>query len=101
MRKTERITALRIRPEDNVATCITAQKAGQMAGYAAEGQTVTVRLLEDIPVGHKFALRPIAAGECIIKYGAPIGRATREIAEGEHVHIHNVGSLRCGGQEGA
>ncbi len=40
--------------------------------------------------GHKYALRPIAAGENIIKYGMPIGRATVAIAAGEHVHTHNV-----------
>ena len=42
----------------------------------------------------------IAAGEEIIKYGYPIGRAVRDIQPGEHVHIHNVGSLRCNGTEG-
>ena len=40
--------------------------------------------------GHKYALRPIAAGENVIKYGMPIGHATCDIAVGEHVHVHNV-----------
>ena len=40
--------------------------------------------------GHKYALRKIAAGENIIKYGMPIGHATREIAAGEHVHVGNM-----------
>ena len=40
--------------------------------------------------GHKYALRPIAAGENVIKYGMPIGHATRDIAVGEHVHTHNL-----------
>ncbi len=40
--------------------------------------------------GHKYALRKIAAGEDIIKYGMPIGHATREIAAGEHVHVENM-----------
>lgn len=40
--------------------------------------------------GHKYALRDIAEGENIIKYGMPIGHATRAIAKGEHVHVHNV-----------
>ena len=40
--------------------------------------------------GHKYALRPIAAGENVIKYGMPIGHATRDIAAGEHVHTHNL-----------
>ena len=40
--------------------------------------------------GHKYALRDIAEGEDVIKYGMPIGHATRPIAKGEHVHVHNV-----------
>jgi len=40
--------------------------------------------------GHKYALRPIAVGENVIKYGMPIGHATAPIAVGEHVHTHNV-----------
>lgn len=46
-----------------------------------------VEIRED---GHKYALREIAAGENIIKYGMPIGHATRAILQGEHVHVHNV-----------
>ena len=42
--------------------------------------------------GHKVARRAIAPGEQIIKYGAPIGRATAAIARGEHVHVHNIRS---------
>ena len=40
--------------------------------------------------GHKYARRPIAAGEAVVKYGMPIGHATRAIAAGEHVHVHNL-----------
>jgi altronate hydrolase len=40
--------------------------------------------------GHKYAIRPIANGENVIKYGMPIGRATCDIAVGDHVHVHNV-----------
>ncbi|MBR2320600.1 MAG: altronate dehydratase [Clostridia bacterium] len=47
---------------------------------------------EKIPAGHKYALRTIACGEYVIKYGEIIGRATQKIAEGEWVHTHNVKS---------
>ena len=53
---------------------------------------MTVR--EAIPPGHKVALRTIAAGEPVIKYGSPIGTATADIAAGAHVHTHNVASGR-------
>ena len=44
----------------------------------------------EVPRGHKFALRDIAAGENIIKYGLPIGHATCAIRRNEHVHTHNM-----------
>ena len=47
---------------------------------------------EAIPAGHKYALRTIAQGEAVIKYGEIIGRATKDIAENEWVHTHNVRS---------
>ncbi len=47
---------------------------------------------ENIPAGHKFALREIAAGDYVIKYGEIIGRATQDIRAGEWVHTHNVKS---------
>ena len=40
--------------------------------------------------GHKYAIKPIAKGENVIKYGMPIGHATADIAIGEHVHTHNL-----------
>lgn len=42
-----------------------------------------------VPFGHKVALRPIARGGPVIKYGVAIGRATCDIASGAHVHVHN------------
>lgn len=47
---------------------------------------------EQIPAGHKYALRLIAKGEYVIKYGEIIGKATQDIQEGEWVHTHNVKS---------
>lgn len=52
------------------------------------GRSVT--LVEDIAKGHKVALRHIAAGENVVKYGYPIGHATSPIAEGAWIHSHNI-----------
>jgi len=49
-------------------------------------------LARAVEVGHKFAIRRIAKGERVVKYGAPIGVATQDIAPGEYVHLHNVTS---------
>lgn len=56
--------------------------------YEVAGQTVTLR--DDIPFGHKAALREIAAGENVMKYGSPIGRAVQDIHVGAHIHTHNL-----------
>ena len=50
----------------------------------------------DISDGHKYALRDIAKGENVIKYGQPIGHATSDIKEGEHVHTHNLATNLSG-----
>ena len=47
-----------------------------------------------IPFGRKSALRALRAGDPVIKYGARIGTATQDIAPGEHVHLHNLRSLK-------
>lgn len=59
-----------------------------------ERDNVGVRLTATagIPAGHKFALKDISKGEPVIKYGEIIGRATKNIAEGEWVHVHNLKS---------
>ncbi|MBQ8321779.1 MAG: altronate dehydratase [Clostridia bacterium] len=49
--------------------------------------------------GHKYALRDIKCGENIIKYGNPIGHATEDIKQGEHVHTHNVKTNLSGNLE--
>lgn len=62
-----------------------------------EGTTLTVmgntlKLQKKEEVGHKFAFKPVKKGETIVKYGAPIGIATEDIAPGDSMHIHNVTS---------
>lgn len=85
---TSGIPALRIHPSDNVAVAVRALKAGERV--AVEG--VSFVLERPANLGAKLALRPIRAGEQVVKYGEPIGRATRDIAVGEHVHTHNLRS---------
>jgi altronate dehydratase len=78
-----------ISERDNVATALEALEAGQVIGGPSP---FTVH--EQIPRGHKVSMRPIPAGESVIKYGNPIGVATTAIAQGVHVHTHNVASGR-------
>ena len=56
----------------------------------------SIQLLQTIPRGHKFAIRDIAIGESVRKYGAPIGSATQDIPRGAHVHSHNLATRLSG-----
>lgn len=78
---------LHINPADNVAVTLV---DGVNAGEVYKEGPVEVTLVEDIARGHKFALRDIAEGEAVIKYGYPIGVATRPIKAGEWIHSHNL-----------
>ena len=75
-----------------VAVALEPLKAGETISYG-EGE---VTLLEDLPMGHKVALRAIKMGEPVIKYGYPIGKALADIPCGAHVHTHNLKTLLSG-----
>ena len=77
---------LKLNPIDEVAVALQDIKAGEQ--LEVEGQVLTAK--DDISHGHKIALTAIAKGQPVVKYGFPIGKATADIAVGEHVHIHNM-----------
>ena len=76
---------VRLNPNDNVVVARVDILPG--AELAGEGLTTSQR----IPAGHKVATRPIPAGEPIRKFDQIIGFATRDIAPGQHIHVHNCG----------
>ena len=78
--------AIRIHPDDNVAVILEDIRQGE----ALELNGITVTAAEDIARGHKIALRRIAEGEPVVKYGNPIGVAKAEIPAGAWAHVHNV-----------
>jgi len=81
---------------DNVGVATVDIKAGEVAkGLHMDTQApVEVRVLNDIPLGHKVALRDLKEGDALIKYGHDIGRVMADIKVGEHVHIHNLKTKR-------
>lgn len=86
--------ALRIHPQDNVVTVLHDVAPGD-AVDPGDGMLVEpVVAREAIPFGHKVAIRAIANGEQVLKYGAPIGVAAADIQPGDHVHVHNLRSVR-------
>lgn len=60
------------------------------------GGEVKVKSRAKIPLGHKIALKDIKKGEKVIEYGEVIGAATKDIRKGDHIHIHNLKTLRWG-----
>ena len=88
------INAMIIDPSDNVAVAIEPVAAGEMVTYLSENKTVELTAAQDIPIYHKLAVRSIAAGEPVVKYGEHIGIASTDIPAGAHVHVHNVESRR-------
>jgi diadenosine tetraphosphate (Ap4A) HIT family hydrolase len=79
---------LLLHSEDNVLVARTTVPEGTEVALEAG----PVRLSQMIPMAHKIARQPIAAGDTIRKYGMPIGIATADIAPGAHVHVHNIRS---------
>ena len=79
---------------DNVATAVQVLTKGQTARVRRNREEVEISIVEDIPYGHKFAVRDVTTGEDILKYGEVIGRATQNIASGSHAHVQNIESLR-------
>lgn len=80
---------------DNVATIFGQVKEGsEIDVIDSKGNRAVVKVLENVPYGHKIALNEIKKGEKIIKYGEGLGIATVEIKVGQHVHIHNIESIR-------
>ena len=85
--------AIALSEKDNVATMIDKAEKGEDVEVVIEGRRIIITAEDEIPFGHKIALKDIKEGERVIKYGEPIGRATRDIRKGEHVHIHNLKSM--------
>ena len=84
--------ALILHPADSVVTVIADIMEGEQVTWDDGGHAITA--IEPVAFGHKIAIRPTAAGAAVIKYGASIGLATQDIRVGQHVHVHNLRSVR-------
>lgn len=78
--------AIRIQPKDNVAVTLQALHANEELYIGQE----FITLLDDVPAGHKFALKDMDVDTEVIKYGYPIGRTRKTVRRGEWVHTHNL-----------
>ncbi len=81
---------------DDVGVAVIDLKKGVTAGaLTLEGKPAgSVKLRDNVPLGHKVAMREVAKDAAVIKYGREIGKAVKPIAKGAHVHIHNLKTMR-------
>jgi (2R)-sulfolactate sulfo-lyase subunit alpha len=81
---------------DDVGVAVMDLRAGEEIGVATlEGKDIRqITLVTDVPLGHKVAMTDIPLDKHVIEYGRAIGYAAALIAAGEHVHVHNIKSLR-------
>lgn len=81
--------------KDNVGVVLDQVEQGDQLSFELPGNGGTqLSALEEIPPYHKFALKAISLGDKVFKYGQIIGRATMTIQAGQHVHSHNLTSIR-------
>jgi len=81
-----------IDPADNVATVLQEVPAGATVTLLGETSVASCVAAEPVGSGHKIAIRPLAKGDSVIKFGMPIGHAARDVGEGAWVHLHNCSS---------
>jgi (2R)-sulfolactate sulfo-lyase subunit alpha len=82
---------------DSVAVVVVeGVKAGMaLSGWIMDEDRMTeVTARQDIPIGHKVALRDMAQGDTVIKYGIDMGKVIKPIQAGEHAHVHNIKTKR-------
>lgn len=88
---------IKIHHDDNVAVALVTLPKDELISFSfgdtTKNSETNFLLKENIEAGHKFSLREIGLGESVIKYGYPIGAASKNISAGEHVHVHNLKTL--------
>lgn len=88
-------TAIVLHAKDDVAILALPVSAGESVLTQGAREGVVLLARHPLPAGHKIALRDLALGAHVRKYGEVIGRLTAAVAAGDHVHVHNLVSLRA------
>ena len=79
--------------KDNVGVVVieTTKKGQECNAWIMENdKSIKVSSINEVPLGHKIALKDLKEGDTILKYGHDIGKVVKPIKKGEHVHVHNV-----------
>ena len=71
------------------------KEGDQLSGWIMDqDKDLSIRAQNDIPIGHKLAIRRLDNNATVIKYGVDIGRTVAAIGVGEHAHVHNIKTKR-------
>lgn len=71
------------------------QPGKELTGWVMQtDETIRLKSLDAVPLGHKIALRDFKPGDTVLKYGNDVGRIVAEVAKGQHVHVHNLKTKR-------
>lgn len=83
---------------DHVGVAVRDIHAGEMVEgvWQNSRKSIQIHALDDIPLGHKIALTDLTMGQQVLKYKEVIGATTQSVARGNHVHVHNIKTLRWG-----
>lgn len=83
--------------KDNVGVVVVEDLApgtAMLAVITEDDSDFQITAKEAVPIGHKIALKDLAPGDTVIKYGQDIGKVVAPIARGGHVHTHNLKTKR-------
>jgi (2R)-sulfolactate sulfo-lyase subunit alpha len=71
------------------------QPGSDATGWIMEtDETIALKSLDAVPLGHKIALQDLQVGDTVLKYGHDVGRIVAAVAKGRHVHVHNLKTKR-------
>jgi (2R)-sulfolactate sulfo-lyase subunit alpha len=81
---------------DNVGVAVSDLQPGQslQGEFLTGGAAAAITANQEIPLGHKIALRDLRAGDTVVKYGEDVGKVVADIRKGDHVHVHNLKTKR-------
>ncbi len=83
--------------KDNVGVVVVeGLKAGteMLCVVTEDDSDFTMKLIQDVPIGHKVALTDMSVDDAVIKYAEDIGKIVQNVSKGEHVHVHNLKTKR-------
>jgi (2R)-sulfolactate sulfo-lyase subunit alpha len=84
-------------PQDNVGVVVVeglTSRTEMLCVVTHDNSDFRLVAQQDVPIGHKVALRDLKAGDTVVKYGQDIGRIVADVRQGEHVHVHNLKTKR-------